>query len=253
MDQEMKLPPEITQGINQFLEEVKQSFGADLVAAVLFGSAAEGRLRSTSDVNLLLVLRRFDREQVDKVRDPFRAAHAAMRLDVMFLLVSEIEPAMEAFAVKFADILSRRRILFGTDPFANLVIQPESIRRRTRQVLLNLILRMRERYALVSLREEQLALVIADMAGPLRACAASILILEGTPATSPKEALAMIVSVSGVPRWGEALSLIDVVRRDSSLPPGTAGTLFFSLMELAESLYLRIDGLSASREEGSIG
>ncbi len=253
MEQEMRVPPEIFQGVNLFLEEVKQSFGDDLVAAVLFGSAAEGRLRITSDVNLLLVLRRFDREQADKIRDPFRDAHAAMRLDVMFLLSSEIEPAMDAFAVKFADILSRRRILFGSDPFAQLVIQPESIRLRTRQVLLNLILRLRERYTLISLREEQLVQIVADMAGPIRACATSILILEGKPAASPRESLASIVSSSGAPQWSEALRLIDVARREGALPPGTAGTLIFSLLGLAESLYRRLDGLPVGREEGISG
>lgn len=253
MDQEMHVPPEIYQGINLFLEEVKQSFGDDLVAAVLFGSAAEGRLRITSDVNLLLVLRRFDREQADKIRETFRDAHASMRLDVMFLLSSEIEPAMDAFAVKFADILSRRRILFGSDPFAHLVIQPESIRLRTRQVLLNLILRLRERYTLISLREEQLARIIADMSGPIRACAASILFLEGTPAGSPREALAAIVSLSADPQWSEALRLIDVARREGALPPGTAGTLIFSLLGLAESLYRRLDGLSIGRKEDTDG
>jgi predicted nucleotidyltransferase len=253
MDQEMQVSPEIVQTINSFLDEVKQSFGDDLVAAVLFGSAAEGRLRITSDVNLLLVLKRFDRERADKIREAFRDAHSAMRLDVMFLLSSEIEPAMDAFAVKFADILTRRRILFGSDPFALLVIQPESIRQRSRQVLLNLILRLRERYTLISLREEQLAQIIADTAGPIRACAASTLFLEGKPAASPREALAEIVSQSGDPQWSEALRLIDIARRKGALPPGTAGTLIFSLLGLAESLYRRLDGLSIGRKENAGG
>jgi len=91
MDQTHSLPPEISEGLDHFLQQARQAFGENLVSAVLFGSAAEGRLRSTSDVNLLLVLRRFDKAQADMIRDPLRAAHAAMHLDVMFLLESEIE------------------------------------------------------------------------------------------------------------------------------------------------------------------
>lgn len=251
MDPEIHMPPDIFQAVQIFLDEVKASFAEDLTAAVLFGSAAEGRLRITSDVNLLLVLRRFDREAADRIRDAYRDAHTAMRLEVMFLLHSELEPAMDAFAVKFADILIRRRLLFGSDPFAHLAIRPESIRQRTRQVLLNLILRMRERYTLISLREEQLAQVTADTAGPLRACAASILFLEGNPAASPREALATIVSQSGDPRWSDTLHLIDTVRRSGGLPPGKAGPLIFSLLGLAEHLYCRLGGLSGDREEGT--
>ncbi|TAN40545.1 MAG: nucleotidyltransferase domain-containing protein [Nitrospirae bacterium] len=243
MDQTPSLPPEVGEGIDQFLQQTRQAFGGDLVSAVLFGSAAEGRLRSTSDVNLLLVLKRFDRSRADKIRDPLRAAHAAMRLDVMFLLEPEIGQAMDAFAVKFADILSRRRVLMGPDPFENLQISREAMLKQTLQVLLNLMLRMRERYALVSLREEQLALVITDMIGPLRACAASLLKLEARPATSPKEALAIILSEQLGPTGADIVSLIDQARSQGSLPPGASGTLLFSLLNAAEQMQQRATGL----------
>jgi len=239
MEQISSLPPEINEGIDQFLQQTRQAFGEDLIAAVLFGSAAEGRLRSTSDVNLLLVLQRFDKAQADMIRDPLRTAHAAIHLDVMFLLESEIGQAMDAFAVKFADILSRRRVLLGPDPFEHLLITPEAMLRRTQQVLLNYILRMRERYALVSLREEQLALVIADMTGPLRACAASLLKLEDRPAASPREAFATILAEHMGPAGADIVALIDQTRRHESLPPGVAGTLLFSLLEIAAYMYQR--------------
>lgn len=237
MEQTSSLPPEISEGIEQFLQKAGQAFGKDLVSAVLFGSAAEGRLRSTSDVNLLLVLRQFDKAQADMIRDPLRTAHASIHLDVMFLLESEIWQAMDAFAVKFADILSRKRVLIGHDPFENLLITPEAMLRRTQQVLLNHILRMRERYAMVSLREEQLALIIADMAGPLRACAASLLRLQGRPAASPKEAFATILSEHGGPTGADIGALIDQVRSQGSLPSGVTGTLMFYLMKIVESMY----------------
>jgi len=237
MDQTYSLPPEISEGIDEFIQHARQAFGVDLVSVVLFGSAAEGRLRSTSDINLLLVLKRFDKTHADTIRDPLRAAHAAMHLDVMFLLESEIGQAMDAFAVKFADILSRRRVLFGVDPFENLMITSEAMLRRTQQVLLNHILRMRERYAMVSLREEQLALVIADITGPLRACAAALLRLEGRSAPSPREAFEIILSEHGGPTGGDIGTLIDQARSQGSLPPGVAGKLLFSLMEVAERMY----------------
>ena len=60
------------------------------------------------------------------------------------------------------DIRARHRVLHGSDPFAALRIDAAELRRRLREVLLNLALRLRERYALVSLREEQLARVLAS-------------------------------------------------------------------------------------------
>lgn len=249
MEQLPALPDEVSQGLDLFIQEAQKAFGGALVSAVLFGSAAEGRLRATSDVNLLLVLRSFDQGPADLLREPLRAAHASMHLDVMFLLESELVQAMEAFAVKFADILSRRRVLFGPDPFAGLTLAPELLLRRTRQVLMNLTLRMRERYTLVSLREEQLAGVIAEMTGPLRACAASLLKLEGREATSPREALEALISESEGLKTGDILNLTDRARRQETLPPGTAGTLLFSLLDLAQAMYQRTERLPGSSGE----
>ena len=110
---------------------------------------------------MLLVLKTFKQSSADRLREPMRLAHAAVQLNAMFLLEAEVHAAMDAFAVKFADISARHRVLFGTDPFAGLRPPRDSLVRRLKQVLLNLQLRLRERYVLVSLREEQLAIVIA--------------------------------------------------------------------------------------------
>lgn len=61
-------------------------------------------MRATSDVNLIAVLTAFDSARIDALREPLRLAHATVRLDVMFLLESEIAAASESFAVKFSDI-----------------------------------------------------------------------------------------------------------------------------------------------------
>ena len=140
-----ELPAEVQQSINTFVEAAKAAFEANLVSVVMYGSAAEGRLRATSDVNILLVLKSFDQGRADKLRDPLRLAHAAVQLNAMFLLESEVPDAMEAFAVKFADIVARHRILFGSDPFATVDPPKDAVVRRLKQVLLNLQLRLRER------------------------------------------------------------------------------------------------------------
>ncbi len=226
-----------------FLKAAQGAWGDDLAAAVLFGSAAEGRLRATSDVNLLLVLKRFTRERADRMREAYRVARAAIRLVVMFVLEDELPAVVSAFAVKFDDILSRHRVLLGDDPFAGLEIERDRMLALLRQVLLNLRLRLRERYALVSLREEQLVQVVGDTAGPLRSSAATILKLEGAPAESPKAALARIVDELDEARLAEALALLSEARESSALPAGTAPALLFDLMELTDRLLARAERL----------
>src|SRR3954468_13111519 len=232
----MGLPDTVERAITSFVDAAKQAFGPDLVSIVLFGSGAEQNLRATSDVNILLVLKRFDAAQADSLREPLRFAHAAIELNAMFLLQAEVPAAMEAFAVKFSDILHRHRVLHGSDPFASVTVSDAALLRRLKQVLLNLQIRLRERYLLLSLREEQLGRVIADAAPPLRASAASLLQLEGNPAPSPKKALERVVSALNDPALTDVLSAMTHVRGGDRLEPGDAPVVMIDLMRLTEKL-----------------
>ena len=230
------LPEEIQRHLDVFVAAAQTAFGDDLAAAVLFGSAADGQLRATSDVNLLLLLKRFTPQAADTLRGPLRMAHAAIDLQVMFLLESELTQAADAFAVKFADIIARHQVLLGVDPFASLHTSRDAVLRRLRQVLLNQQVRMRERYMLLSLNEEQLAGAIADAAGPLRSAAASLAQLEGRSAQSGKQALEAFVDQLGDPALHTALQAMSKARETARLAPGQALPAFTSLMTITERL-----------------
>lgn len=233
------IPAEIARELQRFVEAAKAAWSDHLRSIVLYGSAAEGSLRKTSDVNLLIVLSEFDRPRTDQVREALRYARAAIRLNVMLLLDSEMADATAAFGVKFDDIQARHRVLCGNDPFDGVEVPRAAAIARLRQVLLNLRLRLRERYASQGLREEQLARVAADFAGPLRACAATLCRLEGRPQPSPKAALEYVVNGLSEPRFAPMLAALSEARAEGLLPPGTAGDLLFLMIDLASVLYAR--------------
>src|SRR2546422_35963 len=130
------LPGNVVHALEGFVDAARASFGADLHSIVLYGSGAEGRLRSTSDVNGIVVLAAFDGQKAAALREAMRVAHAAVKLDAMFLLRAEIAAAAEAFADKFADIRRRRQVLHGDDPFLQLSVPRAAEMARLRQVLL---------------------------------------------------------------------------------------------------------------------
>ena len=239
------MPQDVAQGLDGYVAAAKEALGEDLVAVVLFGSAAEGRMRATSDVNLLVVLARFDAARIDRIREPLRLAHATIRLEAMLVLESELGEAAEAFAVKFADIRSRHRVLAGRDVVAALSPSRGAMISRLRQILLNFILRTRERYALVSLRDEQLADVVADAAGPLRAAAEIMSQLEGRSAGSPKEALENLAREIDATRWIASLASLSQAREERRLAPGEGARTVLALLALAEALHERAARLGA--------
>ena len=52
------LPETVRTALSEFTAAAQQVFAGDLLSVVLFGLAAEGRLRPTSDVNAVVVLLR---------------------------------------------------------------------------------------------------------------------------------------------------------------------------------------------------
>src|SRR6185295_12058740 len=98
------LPAKVDSVLTDFVNATQKAFETDLRSIVLYGSGAEGKLRPTSDVNVVVILSRFNQTKADQLREPLRLAQAAIKLKAMFLLEGELQPASQAFAVKFADI-----------------------------------------------------------------------------------------------------------------------------------------------------
>lgn len=232
----MQLPDDVRRAVDSLVASARASLGEALRAVILYGSAAEGRMRATSDVNLLFVLKSFD-ASVDAFREPFRTAQAAANVSAMFVLEEELPAASQAFAQKFADIERRHVVLYGDDVVAGIDISRDALVRRLRQVLLNLTLRLRGSYVESSLREEQCALTVAEAAAPLRTSAASILELEGRGTLPPKEALETLVRELG--RFGDLMPQLSEAREQRVLPAGRAAQILFDTLQLARALYER--------------
>lgn len=222
--------------LDEFSLDAQAALQDSLRSIILFGSAAEDALRATSDVNVIVVLHRFEPQRIDALRDALIKARVAIRLEVMFLLESEITTASEAFAVKFADIQHRRRVLWGDDVFADLEVSAEAMRQRLRQVLLNMNLRLRQAYAVSANREEKLPVILAEQIAPLRTSAAVLLAIRGQHAASPKAALETVVS-----SWGDAallqqLTAFSQIREGELLAPGAARQLLLDMLTMVERL-----------------
>lgn len=235
------MPPESCRMLVTLVEQSREYLGDDLISIVLYGSAAMGNLRATSDINLLFVLRQFTRKGIDPLRETLRLAGTTSDVKVMFALETELDDAANAFAMKFADIAHRHLVLYGPDVVTALSISRAAKITQLKQVLLNLIMRLRERYSVSSLREEQMALVLADFTGPMRVAAALLLELEGTPVASSKESLELVTAKLAVPNGEQALHALSQARETRILPPGIAAETCFTLVEIAEGMRRHVE------------
>jgi len=241
------LPANVRQILDGFLDIAQRSFADDLLSAVLFGSAAEGALRKSSDVNLILVLRRYDPERARLLREDLAAAEAAILLRTMFLAEEEIPAACEAFAQKFAHILRRRAVLLGPDPFAGVSIPRAAEVRRLRQVLLNLLLRLREIHAAHESGSRTTLSMLADSTGALRSSAVLLLLLEGqangNDVPRPKQALLAVAEQVSPGKLLVPLAKLSQLRENATLPDADAHDVMIAMMELTAAMHRRAAAL----------
>src|SRR5262249_30422345 len=95
------LPETVAAGLADFIDAARKTLSADLVSAVLFGSAADGRLAPTSDVNVLLVLQGFSPGTFSALRDTLLQAEAAINLRGMFLPANQLPSPAPLLSPKF--------------------------------------------------------------------------------------------------------------------------------------------------------
>jgi len=228
----MELPEAVSSTLEVFVTEAKKVFLDRLVSIVLYGSAAEGKLRKTSDVNVVLVTKSFLRKDAEDLNGILTLSASAIDLQVMFLLENELETASQVFAVKFADIAKRRKVLFGSDPFDNLKISKEALVARLRQVLLNHLLRMRYAFALNSHSPEELNHTLAEGISALRASAAGVQEIRGVPFENPKDALEAVAKELREDGYRETLALISETREGRPLPVDKSSTAVADILEL---------------------
>lgn len=240
----MDLPEPVAKGLDLFINQAEAAFGARLLSVVLYGSAAEGRLRKTSDVNVVLVAQSFTAADASALRSVLTFTAAAIDLHVMFLLESEIPTASELFAVKFSDITRRRKVLYGSDPFGSISIPKEVLVSRLQQVLLNHLLRLRYLSALRNESAEQLTQILADSISPLRASASGILEVRGIKFDSPKHALHIIAQELREDGFEKPLSTISETRDGKTLTIAEATSALADVLELTQRLIERITSLS---------
>jgi hypothetical protein len=102
-------------------------------------------------------------------------------LDVPLLIVHhELARALDAFPLEFSEIIATRRLITGTDLFAQLTVTAEDLRRACEVQARGHLLHLREGYIEASGDDGAIAGLVSASAVPFRALLANVARLDGT-------------------------------------------------------------------------
>jgi predicted nucleotidyltransferase len=202
--------------LERFATAVADAAGDNLVALVLYGSAAAGHHTPRSDVNLLLVLRDASAVGLRALGPAFRDwVRSGERAPLVF---SETgwRSAADVFPIEIEDIRHRHRILRGSDPVAGLRTTPEHLRHQLEREARGLLIQLRASYAASASDGRALAAVVTDSVGSVLALFRALLRLRG--ATVPDDPAALVTATAEVAGLGARALAWAVAQRTAPKP-----------------------------------
>jgi predicted nucleotidyltransferase len=113
----------LEQQIEEFVRRLHQSAGDNLEAVILYGSAAnQDFVPELSDINLLCLLKDASFVHLAALHSPTEWWRRQKHVAPLVMTRDELPRSADVFAIEFIDMKRTHRVLYGTDPFPELII-----------------------------------------------------------------------------------------------------------------------------------
>lgn len=144
MELDALLPAPIVQEISAFRDALNARCAGRIISLTLYGSAARGIFRApASDLNLLIVVDRDDYDLLCEIGALASKSFSSARATPYLLTEPELRRAVDAFPTRFLEMKRGYVLLSGRDVLSGIDIDRAELVARTRQELLNLLMRFR--------------------------------------------------------------------------------------------------------------
>jgi predicted nucleotidyltransferase len=140
-----KIPKNPEQIFQEFTNDYKSTFGEDLIAIILYGSAARGEyIYKKSDINFLIVL---SGQGINNLRRALPLIPKWKKKNVstpLMLTPNYIQSALDSFPIEFLTMKQGYRVVYGEDILAGIEIQTAHLRLQCEREMRGKLLYLRE-------------------------------------------------------------------------------------------------------------
>jgi predicted nucleotidyltransferase len=228
--------------INDFVERVRDAAGANLVAVLLYGSAAAGDyVAEHSDVNLLCVLRDTSFAAIEALAPAVAWWCKQKHREPLLIGVEEMRRSADVFSIEFLDMRRHYRVLWGEDVLKTLEIPMRLHRAQVEYELREKTILLRQRLLMAAGNAEakwELLLRSLPTFGTLFRHA--LIALGDTGAGSKREAAAALASKLGIDT-GVFAELLDLRERKRDRQSAKVDEIFARYLKLVEQVTAAVD------------
>jgi predicted nucleotidyltransferase len=128
-------------------EELNSHLGDNLLSVVLYGSqAAEDATKNYSDSNILVLARQWNFQTIKSVLATVRLWKSYGNSAPLFFTEDRLKRSADVFPIEFWDMKETHKILKGKDPFQDLHIKKEDLRRQLEFELRAKFIQLQQRF-----------------------------------------------------------------------------------------------------------
>ncbi len=133
--------------IGQFVVDIQEHFGADLINVTVVGSATGADFQvGTSDINTVLVLSRLERSHLDVMSSMIKSLRKHSMALPLLMTPQYIERSRDVFGVELLDFQLSGKAVLGDNLFSGLSFERSDVRLQCERELKAMLIRLRQGY-----------------------------------------------------------------------------------------------------------
>jgi hypothetical protein len=229
--------------LEELVPKLEAAFSGRLVSVVLYGSAAApGQSDRFSDLNILCVLKEITPRELAAGEPILRWWRELGNPSPLLMSEEEVSSSADSFPIEFRDMQHRRRVLFGPDPIADLVVHDTHYRTQVEHELRTNLLRLRQQGAGTLSDSTALLALCVDSVSTFCVLGRHALALGGAHPAEDRRAMVRQLAEAIPADLASFESLLDVRESKKTAVPAAA-ELFGQYLVSIGRLVAFVDGL----------
>ena len=233
--------------LEQLVEQLGKAYGSELKAVVLYGSAAAGEhIAKRSDLNVLVIVDAIDLDRLEREAAIARAWAEAGNPPPLTLTSSEWRTSADIFAMEYADILARHRVLYGAPPFDGVTVDRSHLRLQLEQQAMGKLLQLRQGVLATGGDRKRLIELLAVSLSTFMVLFRATLRLHGEDPPTDYVALSTQLAARGALNADPFVRVVKHVRGAEPLREDEVRSVLAGYLAGAQQLVAHIDQLAQS-------
>ena len=152
-----KVPENVKKITDEFLENIREAFGGNLLSVILYGPAVRGETAKTPYLNFMVVLTDNTPSELARCSPFVQKWQKQLVATPLFLDSGYIGRSLDTFPLEFLNMLQSYSVLYGEDFLENLDLKAAEVRNQCERELKGKLLHLRAEY--LNLRGDKKGLI----------------------------------------------------------------------------------------------